>query len=102
MASRMEIWHTQQEMEAVIDSINAQRLENGVALIGWIGMLVVLRGAVEQRAWIHSGMFGWVRIDGFNLWLGFLDNELVIWRQEMQTVADMRGNTANGELAYEC
>ena len=65
-------------------------------------MLVELRGAVEQQAWVHSRMFGWVRTDGFNLWIGFLDNELFIWRQEMQTVADMRSNTFDGELGYEC
>ena len=105
MASRMEIWHTQREMEAVIDSINAQRLENGVALIGWIGRLVELRGAVEQRAWVYTGTLmhqGWVRTEGYDLWLAFLDNELFIWRQEMQTVSDLRANTYDGELGYEC
>jgi len=54
MASQMETWHTPQEMEDVIERINAQRLEDGVALIGWIGMLVELRGAVEQRAWVQG------------------------------------------------
>jgi hypothetical protein len=107
MASQMETWHTPQEMEDVIERINAQRLEDGVALIGWIGMLVELRGAVEQRAWVHGyndvlDERGWVRTNGFNLWIAFLDNELFIWRQEMQTVADMRSNTYDGELGYEC
>ena len=32
LASQMETWHSQQEMEDVIDRINAQRLEDGVAL----------------------------------------------------------------------
>ena len=66
-------------LEDVIDRINAQRLEDGVALIGWIGMLVELQGAVEQRAWVHEhndvlDERGWVRTEGFNLWIGFLDN----------------------------
>ena len=102
MASQMEIWHTQQEMEVIIERLNAQRLEDGIALIGWIGRLVELRGAVEQRAWVHTGMFGWLRLNGLNMWLAFLDNELFIWRQEMQTVADLRANTYDGELGYEC
>ena len=105
MASQMEIWHTQQEMEVIIERLNAQRLEDGIALIGWIGRLVELRGAVEQRAWVYTGTLmhqGWVRTEGYDLWLAFLDNELFIWRQEMQTVADLRANTYDGELGYEC
>ena len=107
MASQVETWHTLQEMEDVIGTIALAATEDGVALIGWIGMLVELQGAVEQRAWVHEhndvlDERGWVRTEGFNLWIGFLDNELFIWRQEMQTVADMRANTYDGELGYEC
>ena len=37
-------------------------------------------------------MFGWIRLDGFDTWLGFLDNELFHLRLEMQDIADQRGN----------
>ena len=105
MASQMEIWHTQQEMEVIIERLNAQRLEDGIALIGWIGMLVELRGAVEQRAWVYTGALmhqGWVRTEGFDTWLAVLDNELFDVRQDMQAVSDARSNTYDGELGYEC
>ena len=105
MASRMEIWHTQQEMEVIIERLNAQRLEDGIALIGWIGRLVELRGAVEQRAWVYTGTLmhqGWVRTEGFDLWLAVLDNELFDVRQDMQAISDARSNTYDGELGYEC
>ena len=102
MAMQMEIGNTLQEMEVVIERLHAESLEDGIALIGWIGRLVELRGAVEQRAWVHTGMFGWLRLNGLNMWLAFLDNELFIWRQDMQAVSDLRSNTFDGELGYEC
>ena len=105
MASQIETWHTLQEMEDVIGTIALAATEDGVALIGWIGMLVELRGAVEQRAWVYTGALihqGWVRTEGFDLWLAVLDNELFDVRQDMQAVSDLRSNTANGELTYEC
>jgi hypothetical protein len=105
MASQVETWHTLQEMEDVIGTIALAATEDGVALIGWIGMLVELRGAVEQRAWVYTGALmhqGWVRTEGFDTWLAVLDNELFDVRQDMQAVSDARSNTYDGELGYEC
>ena len=64
-------------------------------------MLVALRGAVIERAWVYTGQ-GWVRTDGFDNWLAVLDNELFDVRQDMQAVSDARSNTYDGELGYEC
>ena len=75
MASQIETWHTLQEMEDVIGTIALAATEDGVALIGWIGMLVALRGAVERRAWVYTGALihpRWVRTEGFDLWLAVL------------------------------
>jgi hypothetical protein len=101
MASQVETWHTLQEIEDVIGTFALAATEDGVALIGWIGMLVALRGAVIERAWVYTGQ-GWVRTDGFDNWLAVLDNELFDVRQDMQAISDARSNTYDGELGYEC
>ena len=101
MASQVETGHTQQEIEDAIGTFALAATADGVALIGWIGMLVALRGAVIERAWVYTGQ-GWVRTDGFDNWLAVLDNELFDVRQDMQAISDARSNTYDGELGYEC
>ena len=101
MASQVETGHTQQEIEDAIGTFALAATEQNVALIGWIGMLVALRGAVIERAWVYTGQ-GWVRTDGFDNWLAVLDNELFDVRQDMQAISDARSNTYDGELGYEC
>jgi hypothetical protein len=101
MASQVETGHTRQEIEDAIGTFALAATEAGVALIGWIGMLVALRGAVIERAWVYTGQ-GWVRTDGFDNWLAVLDNELFDVRQDMQAISDARSNTYDGELGYEC
>ena len=101
MASQVETGHTQQEIEDAIGTFALAATDANVALIGWIGMLVALRGAVIERAWVYTGQ-GWVRTDGFDNWLAVLDNELFDVRQDMQAISDARSNTYDGELGYEC
>ena len=101
MAAQVETGHTQQEIEDAIGTFALAATDANVALIGWIGMLVALRGAVIERAWVYTGQ-GWVRTDGFDNWLAVLDNELFDVRQDMQAISDARSNTYDGELGYEC
>ena len=101
MASQVETGHTLQEIEDAIGTFALAATDANVALIGWIGMLVALRGAVIERAWVYTGQ-GWVRTDGFDNWLAVLDNELFDVRQDMQAISDARSNTYDGELGYEC
>jgi hypothetical protein len=103
MASQVETGHTQQEIEDAIGTFALAATDANVALIGWIGMLVALRGAVIERAWVPTGTAGtWVRTDGFDNWLAVLDNELFDVRQDMQAISDARSNTWDRELGYEC
>ena len=101
MASQVETGHTLQEIEDAIGTFALAATADGVALIGWIGMLAALRGAVIERAWVRTDQ-GWVRTEGFDTWLAVLDNELFDVRQDMQAVSDARSNTYDGELGYEC
>ena len=101
VAAQAETGHTLQEIEDATRTVALAATEDGVALIGWIGMLVALRGAVAERAWVYTGQ-GWVRTDGFDNWLAVLDNELFDVRQDMQAISDARSNTYDGELGYEC
>ena len=90
------------DMQHVLRNHNEHRRRRGVALIGWIGMLVEIHEELCERVWLRIVHHELIFLSGLDAWIGIVDTELFYARIKMRYIATQRSNTSDGELSYEC
>jgi len=88
------------QMQHVYANHDEHRQRNGVALIGWIGMIVDMHAELCERISLRVLHYELTCIEGLDAWLGFLEHILFYLRIEMRYVELQRSNTVGG--VYEC